>query len=300
MAGASCQNGQGNPTRKADSALELLAIAACIILFVFQALWTVGTNLLSALPKPPADEATIMARIITEASASASPTEASLDYSLWVIRRQNAVENLTAWVKLTDPLDFDDWKWLQWPQVDPKPNTNTGDPKPFSDLLKQLNMQPNSTELIEALNWEDSVVTEANNRMDLLQQFILPLLYCWIGALAYILKSEQNRRSTDRKENTLWDLRMLLGMVAGLAIGWFFKPPDTEVNGFGLVSPFALAFLAGYSVDLLSNAMDRVVSSLQDRIPKAKEESSTKTSGSLDSAKSAPATAPAIGGTAQA
>ena len=136
--------------------------------------------------------------------------------------------------------------------------------------------------------------------MDLLQQFILPLLYGWIGALAYILKSEQNRRSTDRKENTLWDLRMLLGMLAGLAIGWFFKPPDTEVNGFGLVSPFALAFLAGYSVDLLSSAMDRVVSSLQDSIPKAKEESSTKTSGFLDSAKSAPAPAPAIGGTAQA
>src|SRR6202030_4244082 len=95
VAGASCQNGQGNPTRKADSALKLLAIAACIILFVFQALWTVGSNLLSALPKSPADEATIMARIITEASASASPTEASLDYSLWVIRRQNAVKELT-------------------------------------------------------------------------------------------------------------------------------------------------------------------------------------------------------------
>jgi hypothetical protein len=288
VAGASCQNGQGNPTRKADSGLELLAIAACIILFVFQALWTVGSNLLSALPKPPADEATIMARIITEASASASPTEASLDYSLWVIRRHNAVENLTAWVKLTEPLDFDDWKWLR---IGSK---HTGDPKPLSvsDLLKQLgNMKPKSTDLIEALNWEDITITEASNRMDLLQQFILPLLYGWIGALAYILKSEQNRRSTDRKENTLWDLRMLLGMVAGLAIGWFFKPPNTEVNGFGLVSPFALAFLAGYSVDLLSNAMDRVVSSLQDRIPKAKEESSTKTSGSLDAAKSAPAAA---------
>src|ERR1700719_3134841 len=88
VAGASCQNGQGNPTRKADSGLELLAIAACIILFVFQALWTVGSNLLSAPPKPPADEATIMARIITEASAFASRTEqGSLDYSLWVIRR---------------------------------------------------------------------------------------------------------------------------------------------------------------------------------------------------------------------
>jgi hypothetical protein len=104
-------------------------------------------------------------------------------------------------------------------------------------------------------------------------------------------------QTEDRKENTvLNDLRMLLGMVAGLAIGWFFKQPSgTEVNGVGLVSPFALAFLAGYSVDLLFKAMNRVVSSLEDRV--GKEESSTKMSGSSDSSKSAPATAPATGGT---
>jgi hypothetical protein len=110
-----------------------------------------------------------MARIITEASASASPTEqGSLDYSLWVIRRQNAVEDLRAWVKLTgfvlgfhctNPLN---WKWLQWPQpskLDPigsKPNTNTGDPKSFQsehpepstppDLIKKVaSKQPLST-----------------------------------------------------------------------------------------------------------------------------------------------------------
>jgi hypothetical protein len=240
------------------------AIAACIILFVFQALWTVGSNLLSALPTPPADEATIMARI------TASPTEqGSLDYSLWVIRRQNAVKDLTAWVKLTNPLDFDDWK--------PNTNTNTGDPKsptPTDLITIVTSKQPLSTgsidPIIETLNWEDTIITEAKNRMDLLQQFILPLLYGWIGALAYILRSlsEQIRLWTYRKENTvLCDLRMLLGMVAGLAIGWFFKPPGTEVNGVGLVSPFALAFLAGYSVDLLFTVMDRVVATFSKAVP---------------------------------
>src|ERR1700730_4396643 len=107
LAEASCQNGQGNaiPPQKAEKSpptIEITrrwyyAIAACIILFVFQALWTVGSNLLSALPIPTplADEATIL-RVITKASASAEPTEqGSLDYSLWVIRRQNAVEELT-------------------------------------------------------------------------------------------------------------------------------------------------------------------------------------------------------------
>jgi hypothetical protein len=196
------------------------AIAACIILFVFQALWTVGSNLLSAALPP------------------ASPTEqGSSDYSL---RRQNAVEALTPWVKLTKFLDFDDWNH----------------PESKVDLTDK--------------NRQYTEITEAKNRMDLLQQFILPLLYGWIGALAYILKSlsEQIRLWTYRKENSvLCDLRMLLGMVAGLAIGWFFKPSGTEVNGVGLVSPFALAFLAGYSVDLLFTLMDRVVATFSKAVP---------------------------------
>jgi hypothetical protein len=245
------------------------AIAACIILFVFQALWIVGSNLLSALPKPPADEETIMARIITKAS----PTEqGSSDYSPWLIRRRSAVDALTPWVKLTKFLDFDDWKWLhwhwkwlQWPQPSKpeKHNTNTGDPK-------SVQSDPAVPKVALDIIRQDTQITEVKNRMDLLQQFILPLLYGWIGALAYILRSlsEQIRLWTYRKENSvLCDLRMLLGMVAGLAIGWFFKPSGTEVNGVGLVSPFALAFLAGYSVDLLFTVMDRVVATFSKAVP---------------------------------
>jgi hypothetical protein len=324
VAEASCQNGQGNAIPPQEITRRwYYAIAACIILFVFQALWTVGSNLLSALPTPPADEATII-RVITKASASAEPTEqGSLDYSLWVIRRQNAVEELTAWVNLTEPLDFDDWKWLPWSQPSnqradleaqlkqaqdklqqaqqnadlasseraalearlkkaeenlqlaqqaqpehPEPSTPT-------DLIKKVASKKTLStdsidQIIASLNWEDTLITEAKNRMDLLQQFILPLLYGWIGSLVYILRSssEQIRLSTYRKEDSvLCDLRMLLGMVAGLAIGWFFKPSGTEVNGVGLVSPFALAFLAGYSVDLLFTVMDRVVATFSKAVP---------------------------------
>jgi hypothetical protein len=90
---------------------------------------------------------------------------------------------------------------------------------------------------------------------------ILPPLYGWIGALVYIMRSlsEQIRLGIYRKENTnLCDFRILLGVVAGLAIGWFFRSSGTEVNGIGLVSPFALAFVAGYSVEPLFTAMDRI------------------------------------------
>jgi hypothetical protein len=77
--------------------------------------------------------------------------------------------------------------------------------------------------------------------------------------MAYVLRtlSQQALDRTFRVENeTGLDLRIWLGIVAGLAIGWFFKPSATEASGINLLSPFALAFVAGYSVDLLFTAMD--------------------------------------------
>jgi hypothetical protein len=69
----------------------------------------------------------------------------------------------------------------------------------------------------------------------------------------------------------VWDLRGWLGAVSGLAIGWFCKPSSADVNGLGLISPFALAFVAGYSVDLLFTAMDRIVSAFSGPGPKTPE-----------------------------
>jgi hypothetical protein len=41
--------------------------------------------------------------------------------------------------------------------------------------------------------------------------------------------------------------------------GRFLRPEKVEVGGGPSISPFALAFVAGYSVDLLFTAMDRIV-----------------------------------------
>jgi hypothetical protein len=64
--------------------------------------------------------------------------------------------------------------------------------------------------------------------------------------------------------NARYRLRIQLGTLAGLAVGWFlFIPPDSVGSGalfsFKELSPLALAFLAGYSVELLFAAMDKLV-----------------------------------------
>ncbi|CAK8720823.1 hypothetical protein GMJAKD_10115 [Candidatus Electrothrix aarhusensis] len=102
-----------------------------------------------------------------------------------------------------------------------------------------------------------------------IQQYILPLLYGWIGALAYVLRSinkEIKAITYTRQSKEHYGLRTQLGALSGLAVGWFFSgSPENYATqpsfSFGNLSPLALSFLAGYSVELLFSAMDKIVSS---------------------------------------
>ncbi|WP_417911767.1 hypothetical protein [Candidatus Electronema sp. TJ] len=100
-----------------------------------------------------------------------------------------------------------------------------------------------------------------------IQQYILPLLYGWIGALAYVLRSinrEIKEITYTSQSNEHYRLRTQLGALSGLAVGWFLSvdPEDYAAQNsfsFGSLSPLALSFLAGYSVELLFSAMDKIV-----------------------------------------
>ena len=106
----------------------------------------------------------------------------------------------------------------------------------------------------------DVVAVKSRQMLAVLQGYLLPLLYGWIGATAYVVRSlarEARERLYRRENDTAYTLRIFLGSLAGLAIGWFLKPED--VSGFNAISPFALAFAAGYSVDLLFTLLDKIV-----------------------------------------
>lgn len=104
--------------------------------------------------------------------------------------------------------------------------------------------------------------------------YMLPLLYGLMGACCYMLRQIilEIRQKTYRSdfEMSYW-VRLFLGVLAGLAIGWFLRSePETVASSTTTVSkgtsesvlslaPMALSFLAGYSVELLFSAMDRLV-----------------------------------------
>jgi hypothetical protein len=101
----------------------------------------------------------------------------------------------------------------------------------------------------------------AENRLTVFQVYVLPLLYGLVGACAYVLRQliiETRERTYQAEARPAYDLRIFLGMLSGLAVGWFLRP-DPQSKLVGELTPFALSFLAGYSVEVLFSAMDKLV-----------------------------------------
>jgi len=103
-------------------------------------------------------------------------------------------------------------------------------------------------------------------------KYFLPLLYGALGASAYIVRSltTEIRDSTYTLNSDIrYQLRFYLGAVAGLSIAWFTSEPRPSTVLQSL-SPLALAFLAGYSVELLFSLLDRIVTSFSGPAPEPK------------------------------
>ena len=94
-----------------------------------------------------------------------------------------------------------------------------------------------------------------------MQVYLLPLLYGLVGACAYILRnlaSAIEDQTFSGASEIRYRLRFYLGALAGMAVGWFLTP-ESSPTLLKQISPFALAFLAGYSVEVLFSAMDRFI-----------------------------------------
>ncbi|MFB6418597.1 hypothetical protein [Bradyrhizobium tunisiense] len=89
--------------------------------------------------------------------------------------------------------------------------------------------------------------------------FLLPLLYGMLGAIAFVLRrlSDETLSGEARTLKRRYSLRVPIGALSGLAAGWLLQPASGSVTAS--LSPFALAFVAGYSADLVFAAMDRIV-----------------------------------------
>jgi len=175
-------------------------------------------------------------------------------------RRENSISTTDV-----DLLILNDWNgYWRWPveflggfvSESSERSLNTAETAvfdPYQELLKSLKT---ATFVLHAL-----------------QIYLLPILYGLLGATTYVLRTlaRQIRDLTYTPESDIgFRLRMNLGALSGLAIVWFIKDGGNVQLPLASLSQFAVAFLAGYSVELLFTAMDRFVSVFSDNPKKEK------------------------------
>jgi hypothetical protein len=134
----------------------------------------------------------------------------------------------------------------------------------------QINLPPgNETKGIVSDNI--SVIQQAKSLITILNQYFLPLMYGLLGGFAFVLRSlanETKKMIYTPTSNIEFGLRVHLGALAGLVIGFLWG--DFQGKSFGLVeslSPLAVAFLAGYSVDFLFRLIDNAIGNVTKKEP---------------------------------
>jgi hypothetical protein len=153
-----------------------------------------------------------------------------------------------------------------------KPKTPPG-PQPPEDSAKKNTSEslygPNEFQTRRA-----STRAVAGQMIDVMQKWLLPLLYGALGAMVFVVRtlSMQARDRLFRKEAQVsLVLRVFLGSISGLAIGWFWthdSSPATangEVMSLSTLSPFALAFIAGYGVELFFALLDKIIATFTNK-----------------------------------
>jgi hypothetical protein len=106
-----------------------------------------------------------------------------------------------------------------------------------------------------------SVLSILEGWLGLLRNFVLPIAWSFLGAALYVSRAlaEDIRTVAYVPERAiLHRSRYYMGMVAGFIAAKFF-PASTGVD-FGDVTPFAVALLVGYSVEVLFALLDRLIS----------------------------------------
>jgi hypothetical protein len=97
----------------------------------------------------------------------------------------------------------------------------------------------------------------------LLSSYILPVFTSLLGVTVYILRRTSTSINAGQYrlyESGTYSYRITLGIVGGIVISWFSITDSSGV--ISSITPAALAFLVGYSIEVLYNVLDSIVKAL--------------------------------------
>lgn len=108
-------------------------------------------------------------------------------------------------------------------------------------------------------------IYDTQYKINLLVTWLLPGLYGLLGACVYLMRAILLSREQVAHEKSVLNalsllMRIALGGLAGIIIGWFWVPAPGGMGALPQISsvPFGVAFLAGFSIETLFSLLDRL------------------------------------------
>ena len=134
------------------------------------------------------------------------------------------------------------------------------------DNIEKTNTEPGppDTNPTDDINSKIGIIQEAQNYVIILGLYILPLFFGLLGAIAFVLRDlvNQTRKMLFSKElNINYTLRLILGTLAGLAVGLFWGDIKQQESFIFMESlgPLLIAFLSGLSVEYVFSGIEKLV-----------------------------------------
>ena len=126
----------------------------------------------------------------------------------------------------------------------------------FCFQLKVISPGGSGALLSQSLN-QLEFVDVIREKVSLRSTWFLPFLYGLLGSAIFMMRNISSVR-TPAMEWFPIVMRISLGGVAGIVVGWFAvsKPGAPETASL-LSLPFSMAFLTGYGIDALFSLLDR-------------------------------------------
>ncbi|MBI4189976.1 MAG: hypothetical protein HY525_05500 [Betaproteobacteria bacterium] len=256
-----------------------------VALLLFQIYWLIGATVTTDISEIKG-RLTVLASEDVRLATQSQPKKGDPNYQVKEAKIKSDQQEFNArlWKeRISAETDFDvlkNWNlaknlllWQRTPETTGKTKISpaaSGDPKSGSS-------QDYAVKKDDYFLWvftPDNVVEfqTAQIALTALLKYILPILYGALGASAYIVRTlatEIREHTYSVGSNVRFQLRFYLGAMAGFAIAWFTS--DTKsAEAAGILqplSPLAVAFLAGYSVELLFSLLDRIVVALSSAEP---------------------------------
>ena len=126
-----------------------------------------------------------------------------------------------------------------------------------------------------SMNNQISIIQEAQNFTQIIQLYILPLLYGLIGGFVFVLRSITSdvKSMLFSKFSTIkYSLRLHLGALAGLIVGLLWGDiAKQQITFLESLSTSGFAFIAGYGIEYLFDGLDKLVAGIGKKPETAKK-----------------------------